>query len=263
MPAFGLNTLGGALALYTKSGAQYPGGTVGATAGAFGRRELTFEYGAAGERVDAFATARLSDDDGYALHNASRVRQFFGKIGTEDAQRDMDVSATLADNRLNGSQTLPVSFLDRPRDPYTYPDVNENRLAFVVAKGSRFLGDTSLVDGNAYYRRYRNTNVSSNVNDDFGAPDPDTGVEARTPRRTTGRPSTRRRSAARCNGRRSERSAGTPTSSRSGRRAEPGSRISCRRPSRRRLRRIAARSASARTRTRRSPCCATPTPACT
>jgi hypothetical protein len=45
MPAFGLNTLGGALALYTKSGAQYPGGTVEATAGAFGRRELTFEYG--------------------------------------------------------------------------------------------------------------------------------------------------------------------------------------------------------------------------
>lgn len=181
VPAFGLNTLGGALAIYTKRGAQYPGASVEASGGSFGRRALEFEYGGAGEHVDAFATGNASDDDGYALHNASRVRQFFGRIGRTDARADVDVSMTLADNALRGAQTLPLSFLDRAREPYTYPDLNENRLVFVVAKASRFDGDTQRVDANVYYRRFRNTNVSSNVNGDYGTADPDTGIVATNP----------------------------------------------------------------------------------
>ena len=171
VPAFGLNTLGGALAIYTRSGAQYPGAATELSGGSFGRRTLEAEYGHANAQADFFATANLADEDGWAQHNASRVRQFFGKAGFSTDLSDLDVSVTLADNTLNGSQTLPVSFIDRPREPYTYPDVNENRLAFVVAKVSRLLGDDQLVDANVYYRRYRNTNFSSNVNDDFGDDD--------------------------------------------------------------------------------------------
>src|SRR6478609_5181003 len=126
-PAFGLNTLGGALAIYTKSGAQYPGADVEVSAGSFGRRALQFEYGRASDTVDVFATGNVSDDDGWALHNASRVRQFFAKLGFQDDRTDLDVSINLADNTLSGAQTLPLSFLDRPREPYTYPDINENR----------------------------------------------------------------------------------------------------------------------------------------
>jgi len=74
------------------------------------------------------------------------------------------------DNALEGTQTLPLSMLGSPRQAYTYPDRNENRLGFVTAKASRFLSDALLLGGNAYYRRYRTTNFSSNVNDDFGAP---------------------------------------------------------------------------------------------
>ena len=46
----------------------------------------------------------------------------------------------------------------------------------MAAKGSRFLADTVLLGANLYYRRYRNTNLSSNVNDAFGVRDPDTGL---------------------------------------------------------------------------------------
>lgn len=181
VPAFGLNTLGGALAIYTKSGDQYPGLSFEASGGSFRRRALEFQYGVAHDALDAFATGNFTDDDGYAKHAGSRVRQFFGKVGREDEHSNIDVSVTLADNTLEGSQTLPVSFLDAPRDPYTYPDINENRLAFVIGKASRFLGEDQLVDANLYYRRYRNTNLSSNVNDDFGDIDPDTGAAQTNP----------------------------------------------------------------------------------
>lgn len=180
-PAFGLNTLGGALAVYTKSGDQYPGLSFEASGGSFRRRALEFQYGAAHDALDAFATGNFTDDDGYAKHAGSRVRQFFAKVGREEERSNIDLSVTLADNTLEGSQTLPVSFLDAPRDPYTYPDINENRLAFVIAKASRFLGEDQLIDANLYYRRYRNTNLSSNVNDGFGETDPDTGLVQTNP----------------------------------------------------------------------------------
>ena len=167
VPAFGLNTLGGALAVYTKSGAQYPGAAAEASAGSFRTRSAQFEAGGARDAIDAFATGRFSADDGWAEHNPSRVSQLFGKAGYQDERTDLDVSLTLADNRFQGTQTLPLSFLDRPRQAYTFPDENDNRLAFLAAKGSRFLADHLLLGGNAYYRRYRSTNFSSNVNDDL------------------------------------------------------------------------------------------------
>src|SRR5262249_52786700 len=44
-PTFGLNTLGGAVAVYTKSGAEYPGGAVQISGGSFGRRTAGVEWG--------------------------------------------------------------------------------------------------------------------------------------------------------------------------------------------------------------------------
>ena len=168
MPAYGLNTLGGALAIYTKSGAQYPGASAEISAGSWGSREAEFQVGGARGRLDGFATGHFEDDNGWAEHNPSHLRQFFGKVGYQDDSSDLDVSVTLADNRLQGTQTLPQSFLDSPRQAYTYPDENDNKLAFVAAKGSRFLSDDLLVGGNAYARHYRSVNFASNVNDNFG-----------------------------------------------------------------------------------------------
>ena len=120
---------------------------------------------------DWFLTGNVSKDHGWAAHNPSRVRQFFGKLGWQTDRDDLDLSLTAADNRLEGTQTLPVSFFDDTRQAYTYPDINQNRLAMLALKGSHFFSDDVLLGGNAYLRRYRNHNLSSNVNDDFGTID--------------------------------------------------------------------------------------------
>ena len=174
-PVFGPNTLGGALAVYTKSGAQYPGASAEVEGGSERRRRVQLEVGGQRDRIDYFATLNAADDRGWAEHNPSRLRQFFGKLGYQDDTTDLDLSLTLANNALEGTQTLPVSFLDTPRAAYTFPDRNDNRLAFLTLKGSRFLEPGLLLSANAYYRRYRNQNVSSNVNHDYGEVDPVTG----------------------------------------------------------------------------------------
>lgn len=167
-PVFGLNTLGGALAVYTKSGESNPGGALELQGGSFGRKSVTVEQGGHKGEWDWFVTGNLANDHGWAEHNPSRVHQFFGKVGYQTATTDIDVSLTAADNTLEGTQTLPASFSDNIRQAYTYPDRNNNKLGFLTVKGSHFVDDNTLVGGNVYYRKYRNSNFSSNLNDNFG-----------------------------------------------------------------------------------------------
>ena len=174
-PAFGLNTLGGALAIYTKSGSDNPGGGIEVTGGSFGRRAVQIEHGGKNGNWDYFFTGNLLHDRGWADHNPSRVAQFFGKVGYQTKYTDLDLSLTLADNTLEGTQTLPVSFSNNTRQAYTYPDKNQNKLGLLTLKGSHFINEDLLLGGNLYYRDYRNKSIASNLNRNFGSVDPDTG----------------------------------------------------------------------------------------
>src|SRR5215470_16692190 len=55
-PVFGLNTLGGALAIITKSGAANPGSAVEVSAGSFGRKTLQADHGGSSGAFDWFGT---------------------------------------------------------------------------------------------------------------------------------------------------------------------------------------------------------------
>jgi len=183
--AFGPNALGGALAVYTKSGSAFPGGAAEAEAGSFGRRSIVVQHGASSGPWDSFATADAIDDRGWAEHNPSRVRRFFGKLGHQTHASDLDIALTLADNTLEGTQTLPVSFLDDIRKAYTWPDRNENRLGFLTAKGSVFLGENALLGANAHWRHERSDALASNVSED-GSDSPATNDRSTTDQSSAG-----------------------------------------------------------------------------
>ena len=133
-PQFGLNTLGGALSVVTKSGFQFPGTQVSLDAGSSRRGQFQLESGGHDEAIDYFVAANLYDDDGWADRNSSRVQQLFAKTGYQDDDTDVDLSLTLADNQLEGNQTLPLSFLGNPRQIYTGPDSVGNRLALLKGR---------------------------------------------------------------------------------------------------------------------------------
>ncbi|KWF37283.1 TonB-dependent receptor [Burkholderia diffusa] len=171
-PTYGLNTLGGALAITTKNGRTSPGGAAQVSIGSWGRKTAQIEQGGRiGGNLDYYVTGNVANDNGWADHNASRVRQGFGKLRYNDADTTLSISAGGADNALQGSQTIPRSFLDNRAQAYTYPDLNRNSAAYVTVSGDHSFGDHVQLSGNVYYRHYRNTNTSSNVNDDFGSVD--------------------------------------------------------------------------------------------
>ncbi|HEY1611832.1 MAG TPA: TonB-dependent receptor [Paraburkholderia sp.] len=173
-PTFGLNTLGGALAITTKNGRDDPGGEAQLLAGSFGRKAAQIEQGGTiGQNLDYYVTGDATNENGWGEVNSSRVRQGFGKLRYTDADTTLSLSAGGADNDLQGSQTIPRSFLANPGQPYTFPDQNLNSAAFVTLNGTHNFSDNLQLSGNVYYRHYKNTNISSNTNDDFDPTDPD------------------------------------------------------------------------------------------
>ena len=168
-PVFGLNTLGGALSVNTKSGASYSGLFAEVMAGSWARRGFNAGYGGVNGNVDYFVTANFSKENGWRDYSKSEVNQLFGKVGWQNDSTDLDLSLTVAHNNLNGVQALPKSWLNKPEEGYTFPDSIGNRMQMLTLKGSHFFNDNNLVGANVYVRNSRINNFASNTNDCFAS----------------------------------------------------------------------------------------------
>ncbi len=166
-PVFGLNTLGGALSVRTKSGHDYPGTELEADGGSFGRHSFEGESGGELGSFDYFVTGNYFDESGWRNDSPTRVVQGFGKVGWQNERTDLDLSYTYADTSLYGNGATPLSMLDYLRESIYTPDVTENLMNFVNLTGTQFLRDKLLLSGNAYYRYLITSTVNGNVNDSY------------------------------------------------------------------------------------------------
>jgi outer membrane receptor protein involved in Fe transport len=170
-PVFGLNTLGGALTIQMKDGFAYPGASVSASAGSFGRMEVAANAGGNDGAYGFFVAAEGIRDEGYRDHSSARIQRFYGRADAHAGPDQINVAITLADNHLEGTQALPVSMLVNPRQAYTWPDTTDNRLVFVSGNWQHSFGADAVLAANAYYRRITTSGVNSNVNGDYAPPD--------------------------------------------------------------------------------------------
>lgn len=180
-PVYGLNTLGGAIEIRTKSGAQYPGAEVQAYGGSFGRKAADFAWGGYGENMDYFIAGNWFEEDGWRDFSPTEVRQMFAKIGHETADTDFDLSFTYGDTDLTGNGVLPQSMLAQRRDQiYTYPDNTRNNMAMVALNASHWLNEQWLLSGLLYQRSNTTKTLNGDVNDDFTVVGDPEGVLNRT-----------------------------------------------------------------------------------
>lgn len=178
-PLFGLNTLGGALSIRTKSGARYPDTSVEAFGGAWGRYQIQAEQGGYGERFDYYVAGNWFEENGWRDHSPSKVKQFFGKVGFESGGTDLDLSVTWADSDLIGNELTPQSFYDASNTSiFTRPDQTQNRMTMVNLTGSHWFSDTWLLSGNLYLRNSKRDGNNGDTNDEFegGPNDGETGA---------------------------------------------------------------------------------------
>ncbi len=171
-PLFGLNTLGGALSVQTKSGEHYPGGGLQVLGGSFGRWAAEGEYGGkTANGVSYFFAGNKFDENGWRDASPSDVLQGFAKLGWSNEKTDVDVSFSGADTDLTGNgyqaQTLMNTY--GYDSIYTKPDNTQNKMTFINGKVSHWLSDEFLLTTNAYFRQNKTKTLNGDVNDEYEA----------------------------------------------------------------------------------------------
>jgi len=169
-PLFGLNTLGGALSVQTKSGDLNPGGAIQAYAGSWQRRAVEGEYGGKLDNgANYFFSGNVFSEDGWRDYSNSNVRQYFGKLGWKGEKTDFNVSYTAADNNLNGNGYTPLSLLQQNYNSvYTQPDTTQDKLSLINAQYNHWFSDNLAFNSVAYYRYNRINTYNADLNGCFG-----------------------------------------------------------------------------------------------
>ena len=152
-PTFGLNALGGSLALQLKNGFDAAGFRGEFSGGSFDRITGTAEAGASAGPWAVYVGGTRFDETGWRVASASDVTQAVADVAYRAGRIDAGVSLTFADTSLNGNGPAPVELLaaDR-RAVFTYPDTTDNRLGFGQARFTYALSPTVRIQASGYYR---------------------------------------------------------------------------------------------------------------
>jgi outer membrane receptor protein involved in Fe transport len=154
-PLFGLNALGGAIAIRTKDGFASPGTRAEVLAGSFGRSALQAETGGTfGEDLGYFLTVSRFEEDGWRDFSPSEADQVFAKLSAEGERSRIDTSLTLVDTDLIGNGAVPADLLElEPEAIFTRPDRTQNDLAMLNVTAEQTVSDAITLRGNLYVRR--------------------------------------------------------------------------------------------------------------
>jgi iron complex outermembrane receptor protein len=152
-PLFGLNALGGALSLQTKSGFSNAGHAARYSGGSFGRQWAELESGGSRGSLGYFIAGRWVHEEGWRRFSPSRVAQLFGSVERQTAAGRVAVSVTASTNRLIGNGPLPVQLLELDRrEVFTHQDITSTTVGLVTATARRRLGTGVELQSVGYVR---------------------------------------------------------------------------------------------------------------
>jgi outer membrane receptor protein involved in Fe transport len=166
-PVFGLNALGGAIALEMKNGFTFQGGEIELSGGSFDRRGIEGEWGAQFGNFAAYIAAGGLNEEGWRDFSPSQIRRVYGDLGVRlpgARKGELHLSFTGADNTLTGNGSSPEDLLALRRESiFTYPDRTENKLGMVSLNGTLELTETLSLQAVAYYRRLRQKTLNGDL----------------------------------------------------------------------------------------------------
>ena len=152
-PLFGLNALGGAISVQTKTGFSHPGHAVSVSAGSFGRRWADVQSAGHTSRLSYFVTGRVLAEEGWRDFSPSRVRQVFGNVEWRGAASMLNASVTGGNNRLIGNGPAPIQLLEVDRNAiFTHPDETKTEMALVTLRGRHTAARDVSLDAVLFYR---------------------------------------------------------------------------------------------------------------
>ena len=169
-PLFGQNTLGGALALRTKTGFSFNANEIDLQAGQFGQKAASVESGGNNDHWAYYVNLNHYEEDGWRDYSPSEVQQVFTSLAYKSDKMHLDMNLFMADNELLGNGASPIELLDiEGREAvYTHPDQTNNELTHVNITGDFVLTNTLSLTANMFYRDTQTQSINGD-DSDFGA----------------------------------------------------------------------------------------------
>lgn len=163
-PVFGLNTLGGALALTMKNGFLYEGGQLEVQTGSWDRVSGSAESGGNNGTWGYYVNLSYFDEEGWRDLSASDATNFYGTLSWRDGERSaLDLTYQKGDSDLIGNGALPVGLAAIQRSAvFTAPDITANDMQMFDFSGSHQLTANLRFSGNAFWRE----NLTDSFNGD-------------------------------------------------------------------------------------------------
>ena len=168
-PLYGLNTLGGALVLGTKSGLTHPGTEVDVSFGSHGRKRIEFGHGAQwGDGWHGYVAGTWFDDKGWRERSPGHLGNLFLKLGRNLGDTSWALSYTYGRSNLMGNGLLNQSLYDiNRRAGYTFYDQTRNRGGLLNFQLTHSLTPNDQLTLVAWHRSTRRKGSNGDVNEEW------------------------------------------------------------------------------------------------
>jgi outer membrane receptor protein involved in Fe transport len=167
-PLFGLNTLGGAISVTTKSGLTNPGVGGDLVYGSSGRKQAEAEWGGGkATGFNWFVSGLAFHESGWRVDSPSDVGQGFFRLGWRTNNTDLALTGSYAYNILIGNGLQDYQLLERNyASVYSIPDSTQDRSPSVSFIAHHIFNNSLSLAGNAWYRNIRTYTLDANFNGD-------------------------------------------------------------------------------------------------
>ena len=185
-PMYGLNTLGGALSLTTKSGLSHPGKVARVSFGSFSRKKLDISLTgkfSAGSGGDYFISASHFDESGWRDYSDGKISNIFGKANKNTDFGSVGIMTYFGDSDLLGNGLLPSTnfgvgddvgeiresglYEARRQAVYSHPDQTKNEVGLISLNFQNYLDDDTQLNGLIYHRYGRQKRLGGDVEAEF------------------------------------------------------------------------------------------------
>jgi outer membrane receptor protein involved in Fe transport len=154
-PAYGLNALGGAVAVQMKDGFNYQGAELDLMGGSYGRIQGSAQWG---KQVDQFAIYGALEglhDNGFRNFSPSDIKRFYSDVGYRNENAEFHLNLGVADSRLGAPATTPIELLNQFwGSTYTTPQTTTNQVAYANLTGKVDVTPTWTIETVAHLRSY-------------------------------------------------------------------------------------------------------------
>ncbi|MFT7007465.1 MAG: iron complex outermembrane receptor protein [Colwellia sp.] len=174
-PAFGQNTLGGALSLKTKNGFNYTDNEADVRFGSFGQQQYTIQSGGNNGNWGYYFIGNRYQEDGWRDFSKSELKQALASFSYQNDNNYVELLLAANDNEMTGNGAAPEELIaiEGRETVYTHPDQTNNDYKTISISSDSILTEQFSLQANAYYRQNKINSINGDDSDyeecDFGA----------------------------------------------------------------------------------------------